>query len=160
MKILRAAEASVYLDGLTDDCERSSALAVHLTWLDYYSSLADSANRNLDTTLDMLLLYQAAVRAFCDNAVDNSVFTVANSKYINLNQSIQILEKLTDQKISQYAHRFISEIVRLSDGYSREQDFIILIDLFLKCLERCPISNILNGEVSKSSRRLADCDNW
>jgi hypothetical protein len=141
MKILRAAEASVYLDGLTDDCERSSALAVHLTWLDYYSSLADSANRNLDTTLDMLILYQAAVRAFCDNAVDNSVFTVANSKYINLNQSIQILEKLTDQKISQY-------------------DFIILIDLLLKCLERCPISNILNGEVSKSSRRLADCDNW
>lgn len=160
MRVLRAAEASAYLDGLTDDRERSSALAVHLTWLDHYSSLARNVSASSDHPLDMLLLYQAVVRTFREPSDDYSGSPATSGNMVNWDQATQRLERVDYQQNAQYARRFMSEVVRLSGDASCEQDLVFLLDLFLKCLERCPVSNILSGEVSRSSRRLADHDFW
>src|SRR5437588_3538586 len=64
--VLNAQEAYTYLDGLMDDRERSAALAIHLSYMDYCSSLAEAGRKAAETPLDMLLLYRAAVAAFLD----------------------------------------------------------------------------------------------
>lgn len=160
MKVLRAAEASAYLDELTDDRDRSAALAIHLTWLDHCSSLSGYVSRTFDRPLDMLLLYQAVVHTFREHSHECSKPPATSGDVVNWDQANQRLERVVDEQKARYTRCFMSEVARLIAVTSCEQDFGFLVDLFLRCLERCPISNILNGEVSKSSRRLADYDFW
>lgn len=70
------------------------------------------------------------------------------------------LDAIDNSQKSQYARRFLGEVIKLSDEASCEQDLLIFLNLFLLCLDRYTIDSITSGEISKASRQLADPDFW
>lgn len=162
MEVLRSVEASAYLDGLRDDRERSAVLAIHLTWLDNCSSLATNPRVVSQTPIDMLLLYQAAAFAFRVPLAGDAGLLVSGGKgnVVNRDEAVQRLDAVANSEKTQYARRFLGEVIQLSDEASCEQDLLFFLNLFLLCLDRCTIESITSGEISKGSRQLSDPDFW
>ena len=162
MEVLRASEASAYLDGIRDDVERSAVLAIHLTWLDNCSSLAKTDRLAPDTPIDMLLMYRAAANTFREPLAGVSGHSLVSDsgKVVNRDEATQRLASVTNTQKAQYSQRFLGEIIKLSNEASCEQDLLFFLKLYLLCLDRCTIDSITSGEISKASRLLADPDFW
>lgn len=160
MEVLRSVEASVYLDGLRDDRERSAVLAIHLTWLDNCSSLATNPRLVSQTPIDMLLLYRAAGIAFRVPMAGDAGLLVSGVNVVNHDEAAQRLDAVANSQKVQYARQYLREVIQLSDGASHKQDLLFFLNLFLLCLDRCTIESITSGKISRGSRQLADPDFW
>lgn len=160
MEILNAQEAYTYLDGLTDDRERSAALAIHLAYMDHCSSSVGANRIVASTPLDMAILYRATVAAFRLSAVEASGPTSSVARVVNREQAERRLTSISDGRHLALASRFVSEVDGLADGSPCEQDLLFFLGLFLRALERCTPEAIESGEISRASRRLEDTDYW
>jgi hypothetical protein len=162
MELLNIQEAYTYLDGLTDDRERSAALAIHLAFMRHCSSPAEVDQMTADAPLDLLLLYRAAVAAFREPPVAGAQEHLSTAgKVINRGPAQQRLEAITDEQMLRPALRFVAEVISHSADSPCEQDLLFFLDLFLLTIGRCSVEAIESGEISRASRRLLeDPDYW
>ena len=161
MDVLNAQEAYTYLDGLTDDRDRSAALAIHLSYMDYCSSLAKEGRMAAETPLDMALLYRAAVAAFHGPPIGEARGPLPSTgRVVNRDQVQRRLATVSEGRLLRLASRFMDAAIRQSDDSPCDQDLLFLLDLFLMALRRATPKMIESGEISEASRRLEDTDYW
>jgi hypothetical protein len=160
MNVLRAAEASAYLDALEGERERSAALAIHLAWLDTCSSRCGREQWAAAAPPDMLILYRAVAEAFAsDQAVVPDMVPPRGARTLRAEEAFERLRAIPAPE-DQYARRFVANVVRLSQDATSAQDLVFFLELFMFCVNRCHISAILNGSISLDSRRLDAPDGW
>lgn len=161
MDVLNAHEAYAYVDGLTDDRERSATLAVHLAYMDHCSSRTSTDRMVADAPVDLDLLFRAAVATFRDVQIGEARWPATPiGRVINHEQAERRLSAISNERTLVLASRFVSEVTWLADGSPCEQDLLFLLDLFLITLQRATPESIESGEISRASRRLEDPDYW
>lgn len=163
MRVVNADAASDYLDSLTDERERSAAMAIHLTWLDHSSTLCRGKRLEPCADLDMLILYKAAVATFQEwPPTPPDEWNFAQSDYVlNGDKAQKRLSFVRDEGIAALATRFAQEVEALSAEMDTKQDLDYYVNLFLRRVtQEQAVENIVLGALSRHSDALDDPDLW
>lgn len=152
-------QASDYMDSLATPKSRSAAIAIHLTWMNYFNS-PDSVIADKAKGLDILLLYQAMVDTFdCSSTAKQTDYDatrrVGNDEYGSLTVRLKSVESTT---IRSYAEKFVNH---LCDAKLASVDIDSYLALFLECVHSEKVLDSINsGLISEKSDELKDPNNW
>jgi hypothetical protein len=162
---INSLEGAAYLDDLKEERPASAGIAIHMAWLEHSSSFEFYKSERLlsETPVDMLLLYKAAAATFESWPIAlRSRELPTGGRVMNLEGAEQRLRSVADPLQARLAFLFMSNVIRMSNQSSFEQDLHYLLELFLRCIQQeGVIERIASGEIKRrEAQMLSDPDYW